>query len=196
MNQPDDIRVDRSETLVTARCRLRYPDASDIPHIWSACQAPGFNDGLPWGPPASIADIDEPFRAAQARWIAGDEYSFAIESAATRDFIGWISIRRESEHGEWSIGFWIHPRWQGSGFATESAKAIIDYGFTRLNASLITARHAVWNAASGRVLEHVGMRRVRTVANGFRKNDTWVEEYEYAIRPCDSIAAKAGERQR
>lgn len=181
MNRRIDMPVDRDEVIVTDRCRLRYPVESDIPHIWSACQTPTFNDGLPWGPPASIAEINEPFRAAQARWVSGDEYSFAIDAQATREFIGWISIRRESESGAWSIGFWVHPRQQGQGFATECAAAMLDFGFKQLNAKLITAAHAAWNTASGRVLHRIGMRYIRTNPLGFCKNDEWVAECEYAI---------------
>ena len=196
MNCRIDIHVDRDEVIVTDRCRLRYPQESDIAHIWSACKTPHFNDGLPWGPPASIAEIKQPFRAAQARWVSGDEYSFAVESQATREFIGWISIRREAEAGSWSIGFWVHPKQQGQGFASECAAAILDFGFSRLDATLITAAHAVWNAASGRVLRRIGMRRVRTNPTGFRNNDEWVEECEYAISRGQTRASDERERQR
>lgn len=129
-----------------------------------------------------MADINEPFRAAQARWISGDEYSYAIESLSTSDFVGWISIRRETEAGEWSIGFWIHPQQQRCGFATECAEAVLNFGFSRLGAAQISAAHAAWNEPSGRVLRRIGMRYVRSNPTGFCKNDTWVEECEYAIR--------------
>lgn len=191
MNRRIDNPVGLDELIVTDRCRLRYPKDADISQIWSACQTPGFNDGLPWGPPDSLTEIIEPFRAAQARWESGDEFSFAIESCATRDFIGWISIRREQEAGEWSIGFWIHPQHQGRGFATECAGAVVEFGFSRLAATQITAAHAVWNAASGRVLRRIGMRPVRRNPTGFRKNDVWVEECEYAIR-ADQVTMADG----
>ncbi len=184
MTQRDTIRVDRDETIVTARCRLRYPEESDIPHIWSASQTPSFNDGLPWGPPATMAEINEPFQAAQQRWKAGDEFSWAIESKADGDFIGWISIRREPEDRAWSIGFWVHPIKQGQGFASECAAAVVDFGFSRLKVKVITAAHATWNDASGRVLRRIGMTCVRTDPKGFKKNEEWVEELEYEIRPA------------
>ncbi|MDJ0759070.1 MAG: GNAT family N-acetyltransferase [Woeseiaceae bacterium] len=183
MNHSGEFGICRDESIVTARCRLRYPQESDIPHIWSASQTPNFNDGLRWSPPDDIAEMSEPFRAAQERWTSGEEYSWAIESRADRDFIGWISIRREPEEGVWSIGFWTHPTRQGQGFATECAAAMLEFGFSRLNASMITAAHAPWNTASGRVLQRIGMRCVRRNPTGFEKNREWVEELEYEIRP-------------
>ena len=183
MRRRDDISIDRDESIVTERCRLRYPEESDIPHIWSASRTPNFNDGLPWGPPASMAEINEPFRAAQERWISGEEYSWSIESRINQEFLGWISIRKEAGGGAWSIGFWVHPSKQGRGIASECAAAVVDFGFTRLEADVISAAHAAFNDASGRVLRRIGMTYVRRNPTGFKKHDDWVEELEYEIRP-------------
>ncbi len=182
MNRQIEVPVSRDEEIATARCRLRYPDESDIPHIWSASQTPNFNDGLRWSPPSSIAEINEPLRQAQESWASGTEYSWTIESRENRDFIGWISIRRESTDRQWSIGFWVHPAKQGQGFATECAASVLEFGFSRLGAEIITAAHATWNIASGRVLHRIGMKHVRTNPRGFRKNHKWVEELEYEVR--------------
>ncbi len=182
MHGRNEILVARDEQIITARCRLRYPEAADIPYIWSATQTPNFNDGLRWEPPASIAGIKEALRQAQASWVTGDDYNWAIESRKSHDFIGWISIRRASGDQEWSIGFWVHPTKQGRGFATECASAVLEFGFSRLQAKVITAAHARWNTASGRVLNRIGMQHVRTNPRGFKKNHEWVEEFEYELR--------------
>lgn len=182
MKHQSDVPVSRDEEFATARCRLRYPDESDIPHIWSACRTPGFNDGLRWEPPSSIAEIKAPLRRAQESWASGNEFSWTIESRENRDFIGWISIRREPGDRVWSIGFWVHPARQGHGFATECAASVLEFGFARLEAKVITAAHATWNTASRRVLRRIGMKYVRTNPRGFKKNDEWVEELEYEVR--------------
>ena len=170
MNCQNEILVGRDEKIVTARCRLRYPEESDIPYIWSASQTPNFNDGLRWQSPASIAEIKGPLRTAQKSWASGNEYSWTIESRKNRDFIGW------------SMGFWVHPTKQGQGFATECASAVLEFGFSRLQAKVITSAHATWNTASGRVLRRIGMKYVRTNPRGFKKNQEWVEEFEYEVR--------------
>ena len=182
MNSQNDTLVGRAEEILTARCRLRCPDESDIPHIWSASQTPNFNDGLRWEPPSNIAEMKGPFRRALQSWASGSEYSWTIESRENHDFIGWISIRRESEDGEWSIGFWVHPTQQGQGFATECASSVLEFGFSRLRAKVITSAHATWNTASGRVLRRIGMKYVRTNPRAFKKNQQWVEEFEYEAR--------------
>lgn len=183
MNRQNEIPVGRDEEIATARCRLRYPDESDIPHIWSASQTPNFNDGLRWEPPSNIDEIKGPLQRVQELWAAGHEYAWTIECRANGDFIGWISIRRESQDREWSIGFWVHPTKQSQGFATECAASIVEFGFSRLDAKVITAAHAAWNTASAGVLRRIGMKYVRTNPRGFKKNQQWVEELEYEIRP-------------
>ena len=172
----------RDAEIATARCRLRYPDEADIPHIWSASQTPGFNDGLRWEPPSDIAGIREPLRRARESWASGNEYNWAIESGKTGDFIGWISIRKAARDREWSIGFWVHPSQQGRGFATECAAAVLAFGFSRLDAKIISSAHATWNTASGCVLRRIGMKYVRNNPRGFKKNQSWIEELEYEAR--------------
>lgn len=186
MNRKNEVSVSPDEVINTSRCRLRYPDETDIPHIWSASRTPHFNDGLRWQPPSDIAELKEPLQSAQASFTSGIEYSWTIESREDRDFVGWISIRKESGEREWSIGFWVHPTKQGQGFATECAAAMVEFGFSRLGAEVITARHATWNVASGRVLKRIGMTRTRLIPRGIRKNDEWVEELEYEIRFGDT----------
>ncbi len=182
MERKDEVLLGRDAEIVTPRCRLRCPDESDIPYIWSASQTPNFNDGLRWEPPSSIGEIEGPFRRALESRASGTEYSWTIESSENRDFIGWVSIRREPGNRVWSIGFWIHPSKQGQGFATECAASVLEFGFSSLSAEVITAAHATWNTASSHVLRRIGMKQVRTNPRGFRKNQEWVEEFEYEIR--------------
>ena len=51
----------------------------------------------------------------------------------------------------------VSPQHQGCGYATEAAKALIDYGFTHLNLKRIMAMTRYTNAASIRVMEKAGM---------------------------------------
>lgn len=170
------------EEILTVRCRLRYPLESDMRHVWTATRTPGFNDGLTWDPPSNISELYEPLKRSWDSWAEGSAYSWSVESRESGDFLGRIAIRREAHHGIWSIGFWIHPTEQGNGYASEVSKAIIEFGFARLKADVITAAHATWNHASGTVLRRVGMIQVRTNPRGFRKKGRWVEELEYELR--------------
>ena len=167
--------------LTTKRTRLRVPSEADIPHIWSATRHPGFNDGLLWDAPTSLEELDIPFRRGLERWVDGDAYGWTIETLDDRSFVGQVAVTRTDRPGEWSLGFWIHPSWQGHGYAREAARALVEFAFGQLDARKIVAAHATWNRASARVLESIGMSKVRTNPRGFLKNGKWVEEYEYEL---------------
>ncbi|MEM9743817.1 MAG: GNAT family N-acetyltransferase [Pseudomonadota bacterium] len=170
------------EVLLTERCRLRYPRHSDIEGVWSATRTPGFNDGLAWEAPTSLSELEQPLKDAWQAWQDGNAYSWVIEDRNSCAFLGRIAIRRTQAEGEWSIGFWIHPDQQQRGLATEAAREVVSFGFDRLGAKVISAAHATWNVASGRVLARIGMTRMRINPQGLRKRGAWVAEYEYEVR--------------
>ena len=157
------------------------PEA-ELPHVWSATRVPGFNDGMLWDPPENVAEMEARLSVDRRAWESGIAFGFTIETRDSGEFLGRISIDRGSEPGEWSIGFWVHPDHQGRGYATEAAAALVEFGFGRLGARVITAAHASWNEASRKVLERIGMKVVRLNPRGFQKKGRWVEEREYELR--------------
>src|SRR5262249_864421 len=66
--------------------------------------------------------------------------------------------------------FWIAPEHWGQGLAAEAAKAVIEFGFSRVDAKVIRGAHATWNAQSKRVFEKLGMRLTGENPCGFEKN--------------------------
>lgn len=180
--------------LLTARTRLRACTAEDIPHVWSATRAPGFNDGMAWDPPLNWAELEPPLHRARCNWRQSLAWSFTIESRVGRDaapgaFLGRCGIRPEPAPGAWSIGYWIHPDRQRLGFATEAAAALLGFGFLQLAARWIEASHAPWNAASGRVLETIGMQDVGVNPRGFLKGGVRVPARCWRIAAGDWRAA-------
>jgi RimJ/RimL family protein N-acetyltransferase len=60
----------------------------------------------------------------------------------------------ENENPE--IGYWIGVRYWGKGYATEAARAVIDYAFGRSDCDALHSSARVTNPASRRVLEKCG----------------------------------------
>ncbi len=90
--------------------------------------------------------------------------------------VGIISIRKTDVEKVWDIGYWTHPALQGRGYMKEAARAVLDFGFERLEAVSIVAQYALWNIASERVLRALGMEFVEYLEKGFEKNGAWVKE--------------------
>lgn len=75
----------------------------------------------------------------------------------TGEFIGWCGLKL-NELGQVDIGFRFFRKHWGKGYATESARATLAYGFSELEMEEIIGRAAKANTASIRVLEKLGMK--------------------------------------
>lgn len=81
---------------------------------------------------------------------------WAVLKADSGEFVGWCGLKPHDE-GYVDVGFrFLRKEWS-KGYATESAIAMLDYGFEELNLNLIVGRVAAENLASVRVLEKLGM---------------------------------------
>ena len=162
--------------ITTAQLKLRIPEKKDVMHVFSATRKPGFNDGMPWEPPATIEELYPKVQENRDAWESGHDLNFTIEDRTTVHFLGRISIRLTKDKDVWNIGFWTHPESQNRGIMTEAVEAILSFGFVKLHAKKIEACYALWNKASERVLEKNGFTFQRYIEKGFKKNGKWVEE--------------------
>ena len=173
-----------TKTIETPRCVLRRVSRDDIPFVFSASRHPGFCDGMRWSPPATEEELLIPYEKNASAWEQGAAYTFTIAAKVAGVRVGRIGIRRQAAD-IWDLGFWTHPDHQGRGYMTEAAAAVLEFGFEVLSASEIEAAHAIWNIASRRVLEKIGMTFVRHLPQGFQKDGQWVEEDLLAISTAD-----------
>lgn len=72
-------------------------------------------------------------------------------------FLGWCGLKYSADLDEVDIGFRFFKRYWNDGYATESAKACLNYGFSDLNTDKIIGRVMKENISSIRVLEKIGM---------------------------------------
>jgi len=63
-------------------------------------------------------------------------------------------------HGIMEIGYSMAPDYQGKGYTTEMAKTFCDWGMQRENVEKIIATCSIYNHASIRVLEKIGMKKM------------------------------------
>ena len=81
---------------------------------------------------------------------------WTVVSKISNEVLGWCGLKKHSE-GFIDIGFrFLRNEW-GKGYATEAAKACLEYGFTNLKLEEIIGRASQDNPASIRVLEKIGM---------------------------------------
>lgn len=92
----------------------------------------------------------------------GSSYEYAIcLKEDINNVIGCVSLMgTNSVAKKAELGYWIKRKMWNKGFATEASKAMIDFGFNKLNLNSIYARFFDINPASGKVMEKCNMKYV------------------------------------
>lgn len=87
---------------------------------------------------------------------------WAVSLKENHEFIGQCGISLQNINGKIipEIGYHINKAFWNKGYATESAKACLDYGFKNLNLSEIFIHTYVKNIPSQRVAEKIGMTKL------------------------------------
>lgn len=79
------------------------------------------------------------------------------------EFTGCCGLKPlEPERGFHELGFHFLPRFQGAGYASEAARAVIAYAFEVLDAAALFAGHHPENGSSRALLERLGFTQIGT----------------------------------
>jgi RimJ/RimL family protein N-acetyltransferase len=122
-------------------------------------------------------------KIAAPAWVQqGDWMSVAAVERESGLIVGDMALHWVSERDKTAeIGFVIDPRHQGNGFATEGARALIEWVFGEVDFHRVIGRTEARNAASARVLQKLGMRlEAQFVENEWVKGE-WQSELVYAV---------------
>lgn len=143
--------------LFTNRINLRGFTKRDAPRVAVLCGE--------WDIAASTANIPHPYTTSMADdWIgghqesdeAGNAVSFAVTTIENELLIGAIGLHINQSNFLAEIGYWIGRPYWNSGYASEAAIKVIEYGFEQRSLNRIQARHMTKNPVSGRVMEKAG----------------------------------------
>ena len=122
-------------------------------------------------------------------------FQLAIVRREDGRLIGNCGLRRKPDN-EWEgdIGYELSPRYWGYGYATESARAMVDFGFRDLSLQRISSWCIADNVASARVLERIGFQKEgRLRRNEFFKGRWWdTLLYALLVEDWQSISEPAG----
>lgn len=83
---------------------------------------------------------------------------WAVHLKEINEFIGWSGIKYLESLDEYDLGYRFFKKHWGKGYATESAKAVMDYGLNILKLKQIVGRASVDNHNSIKVLEKAGLK--------------------------------------
>lgn len=80
----------------------------------------------------------------------------AVELKSTGEFIGFCGLKYLEDMNEVDLGYRFMSEHWGKGYATESSKAVLEYGFNELKLNRIIALVLPENKGSIHVLEKLG----------------------------------------
>jgi RimJ/RimL family protein N-acetyltransferase len=84
---------------------------------------------------------------------------FAVIQQSDGAFVGWCGLKYSAELAEYDLGYRLHSQHWGLGYATEAARAVLEWARQALPPTArIVGRVHVDNAASARVLQKLGLR--------------------------------------
>jgi ribosomal-protein-alanine N-acetyltransferase len=172
----------------TDRLLIREAKLEDWPAVHAMHSLPEIDKYNTLG----IPEDEQSTKDIVGRWITEqtDEMwrnrAFMVVDKATEAIVGECGLRAgRVKYGEGEIWFKFHVDFWGQGFATETAKALLAFGFDTLKMHRIEAGCAVENRASAGVLEKIGMTREGLKRKVLPIRGEWVDNYEYAILEGD-----------
>ena len=165
-------------TLLTDRLMLRPFSLADVPAIVALAGD--------WDIAFNTLSIPHPYNEEHAvqwirqqtqQWEQKQAVNFAI-AHPDNTLCGSIGLGIVPSFNLAELGYWVGKPYWGNGYATEAAKAVINFGFGKLFLHRIQATHFGNNPASGKVMQKIGMayegcRRQHTLKWG-KYRDIWL----------------------
>lgn len=118
--------------------------------------------------PYARSDVDRWIARSLERYAAQGAGLWAVILKETGQFAGdcGLILQRVDGEVETEVGYHLERVYQGRGYATEAARACLDYGFNKLGRRRIISLIRPENTPSRRVAERNGMKVEKTTIHG------------------------------
>jgi RimJ/RimL family protein N-acetyltransferase/catechol 2,3-dioxygenase-like lactoylglutathione lyase family enzyme len=101
-------------------------------------------------------------------------YTFAVIERDSGHLIGSCGLEQSDGTGRhYAFGYCFHRHWWGRGFGKETAAALVQFGFDRLQAHRLWAHVFLGNTASERILEGLRFRREALALQSLYLRNAW-----------------------
>jgi RimJ/RimL family protein N-acetyltransferase len=170
-------------TIKTPRLIIRHfreDDADDLFEMLSNRDVYRFEPGSP---------ISRDHASQRALECSQDPAFWAVVLQGDQKMVGRLYFNQvDPKHLlTWELGYIFNPAYHNQGYASESALALIQYGFTQWDVHRVVAYCSPQNIPSWRVMEKIGMRREGILRQNifFREdengNPAWQDSFAYGM---------------
>ncbi len=150
-----------SPTIRTTRLLLRPWRTEDLPAFAALNADPRVVEFLPG--PLDRAESDARAETIRDHFARHGFGLWAVEAPGQDDFIGFVGLSVPAFETHFTpcveIGWRLAGEHWGKGYATEAARAALDFGFGRLGLDEIVSFTVPMNRRSRTVMERIGMTR-------------------------------------
>jgi ribosomal-protein-alanine N-acetyltransferase len=144
--------------LATERLLLRPLEPGDEAELHETLSDPTTLAAVDRKPPWSIEETRESIERRMGEQRTHGFSMWAIVERASGRVVGICGLQPLERTGpEVEVGWHVHPRARGRGYATEAGRAALAAGFGPLGLDRIVAVTHPWNARSRRVMEKIGL---------------------------------------
>jgi ribosomal-protein-serine acetyltransferase len=149
--------------------------------LWAAVEPslPELRAWLPWAVTPSFEETLNFARRSERLWDEGTEFSFVVFRDS--EVLGGVGLSVDAPLGVGEVGYWLRTDVTGQGYATEAARATIEFGFEALALDRIELRAGVGNERSWRLAERLGFRREGTLREAGKAAGGRYDCYLYAL---------------
>jgi RimJ/RimL family protein N-acetyltransferase len=169
--------------LITERLILREFTGNDWPAVLAYQSDPSYLQYYEWTgrTPDAVQEfvqrlIDDQKEQPRVK------FQLAVTLKSDQQLIGNCGIRMDSADAhEADIGYELSPEHWGNGYATEAARAILQFGFMELRVHRIWAACVADNIGSAHVMEKLGMQNEGRLRDHRYYKDRWWDTLLYAI---------------
>ena len=152
------VKIRPAPWLETLRLEFRAFVAADFDDLYRLDSDPRVMKYIANGKPATrVAVLQTLARIVRYPALYPDLGVWRASRRDTGAFIGWFSLKYAGKSPDIEVGYRLRPQAWGQGFATEGARALVDYGFEDLDLDRIIGVTHPGNRASQHVLTKIGM---------------------------------------
>ncbi|MFK7932370.1 MAG: GNAT family N-acetyltransferase [Saprospiraceae bacterium] len=146
--------------IETPRFYIREVQMTDVPEFFALDSDPAVHQYLGNHPVTDIAQSEAYVKDLIQSYANDGMCRWAVIDKQDGAFVGWSGIRYETtvlSKPYYDIGYRLKAKYWGKGIATETAQAVLNYGFAELKLPKIMGFAHVDNVGSNRVLRKIGL---------------------------------------